>query len=121
MNKKKFSVLKRISMLSAVIMLTLTAAFSLTACGKSNIPENTVFSADDLAGKSVGVQLGTTGDIYVSDMESDGSGTKVDITKEMMPYRHLSRAKLMLLLSMHSLLKHLSMPIATFACLMKIL
>ena len=106
MNKKKLSVLKRISMLSAVIMLTLTAAFSLTACGKSNIPENTVFSADDLAGKSVGVQLGTTGDIYVSDMESDGSG---------------SRAKLMLLLSMHSLLKHLSMPIATFACLMKIL
>ena len=46
MNKKKFSVLKRISMLSAVIMLTLTAAFSLTACGKSNIPENTVFSAE---------------------------------------------------------------------------
>ena len=78
MNKKKLSVLKRISMLSAVIMLTLTAAFSLTACGKSNIPENTVFSADDLAGKSVGVQLGTTGDIYVSDMESDGSGTKVE-------------------------------------------
>lgn len=78
MNKKKLSVLKRISMLSAVIMLTLTAAFSLTACGKSNIPENTVFSADDLDGKSVGVQLGTTGDIYVSDMESDGSGTKVE-------------------------------------------
>ena len=78
MNKKKLSVLKRISMLSAVIMLTLTAAFSLTACGKSNIPENTVFSADDLAGKSVGVQLGTTGDIYVSDMGSDGSGTKVE-------------------------------------------
>ena len=47
--------------------------------------------------------------------------TEDDITKEMMPYRHLSRAKLMLLLSMHSLLKHLSMPIATFACLMKIL
>ena len=57
MNKKKLSVLKRISMLSAVIMLTLTAAFSLTACGKSNIPENTVFSADDLDGKSVGVPV----------------------------------------------------------------
>ena len=122
MNKKKFSVLKRISMLSAVIMLTLTAAFSLTACGKSNIPENTVFSADDLAGKSVGVQLGTTGDIYVSDMESDGSGTKVErYNKGNDAIQHLSRAKLMLLLSMHSLLKHLSMPIATFACLMKIL
>ena len=100
MNKKKHSALKRIYMLTAVILLTLTASFSLTACGKSNIPENTVFSVDDLAGKSVGVQLGTTGD--------------------MMPYRHLSRAKLMLLLSMHSLLKHLLKPTATFACLTRI-
>ncbi len=78
MNKKKHSVLKRILMLVTVIMLSFTASFSLTACGKSNIPENKVFSVDDLSGKSVGVQLGTTGDIYVSDMETDGSGTKVE-------------------------------------------
>ena len=78
MNKKKISVFKRICMLSTVILMMLTATLSLTACGKSNIPENTVFSVDDLAGKSVGVQLGTTGDIYVSDMETDGSDTKVE-------------------------------------------
>ncbi len=30
----------------------------------------TIFSLDDLAGKTVGVQLGTTGDIYVSDDDS---------------------------------------------------
>jgi len=64
-------------MLSVVLVLSLASTLTLTACG-SKIPENTVFSVDDLAGKSVGVQLGTTGDIYVSDMESDGSGTKVE-------------------------------------------
>ena len=32
-----------------------------------------IASPDDLAGKIVGVQLGTTGDIYVSDLEADGT------------------------------------------------
>ena len=77
MNTKKLSTFKRLFMLSVVLVLSLASTLTLTACG-SKIPENTVFSVDDLAGKSVGVQLGTTGDIYVSDMESDGSGTKVE-------------------------------------------
>ena len=34
-----------------------------------NEEDSKVESADDLAGKHVGVQLGTTGDIYVSDVE----------------------------------------------------
>ena len=46
-------------------VLIITAALFLTSCG-SKTPENTVFSADDLLGKTIGVQLGTTGDIYVS-------------------------------------------------------
>ncbi len=37
-----------------------------------------VLSADDLPGKRIGVQLGTTGDTYVRDYESDGSGTTVE-------------------------------------------
>lgn len=40
--------------------------------------EHTVTSVDDLPGARIGVQLGTTGDIYVSDYESDGSGTVVE-------------------------------------------
>ena len=40
--------------------------------------EHTVASVDDLPGARIGVQLGTTGDIYVSDYESDGSGTVVE-------------------------------------------
>ena len=58
-------------------VLIITAALFLTSCG-STIAKNTVFSADDLPGKTIGVQLGTTGDIYVSDYEEDGSGTKVE-------------------------------------------
>ncbi|MBS1482040.1 MAG: basic amino acid ABC transporter substrate-binding protein [Clostridium sp.] len=35
--------------------------------------DSEIASPDDLAGKIVGVQLGTTGDIYVSDLEADGT------------------------------------------------
>ena len=46
----------------AVIML----GASLASCG---VPANTVHSIDDLKGKTIGVQLGTTGDIYAEDVE----------------------------------------------------
>ncbi len=57
--------------------LLLFAVLGLTACG-NNVPENRVFSVDDMDGKVIGVQLGTTGDIYVSDMEGDEAGTKIE-------------------------------------------
>ena len=62
----------------------------LTACGQSDkaadakdisteaSAEAGIQSVDDLPGKRIGVQLGTTGDIYVSDYEKDGSGTVVE-------------------------------------------
>lgn len=37
-----------------------------------------ISGVDDIVGKKIGVQLGTTGDIYVSDYENDGSGTTVE-------------------------------------------
>lgn len=54
--------MKAIALLAASTML----AVSLTACGT---PANTVFSADDLKGKKIGAQLGTTGYIYAGDVE----------------------------------------------------
>ncbi len=54
------------------VILTVGMIASLTACG-SSVPDNTVFSVDDLPGKTIGVQLGTTGDIYASDYEAEGS------------------------------------------------
>ena len=62
-----------------MVFATLTLLFSsvlLTSCQGKKI-KNTVFSVDDLAGKTIGVQLGTTGDTLVSDYETDGSGTTV--------------------------------------------
>ncbi len=54
------------------LAISLSMVFALTACGSANL-ENTVHSVDDLPGKSIGVQLGTTGDIYASDYEAEGS------------------------------------------------
>lgn len=62
----------------------------LAACGQSDkaageavnteesSTEQGITSVDDLAGKRIGVQLGTTGDIYVTEYETDGSGTVVE-------------------------------------------
>ncbi|MBP9997367.1 MAG: transporter substrate-binding domain-containing protein [Lachnospiraceae bacterium] len=47
-------------------------AMSLMACG-SKVEPNSVFKVEDLPGKTIGVQLGTTGDIYASDYEKEGS------------------------------------------------
>lgn len=65
-NMKKFA--------SLLLVTAMTAA--MAGCG--SVPENTVHSVDDLPGKKIGVQLGTTGDIYASDYEKDGSETVVE-------------------------------------------
>ncbi|MDD3240115.1 MAG: ABC transporter permease subunit [Lachnospira sp.] len=64
----------------AFILLTVLclSALMLTSCGNKKVIENKVFSVDDLEGKSIGVQLGTTGDIYCSDYEGDEAGTIVE-------------------------------------------
>jgi polar amino acid transport system substrate-binding protein len=56
-----------------VSLLAVAMTLGLTACGGSSVPANTVNSVDDLPGKTIGVQLGTTGDIYASDYEEEGS------------------------------------------------
>ena len=56
-------------MTTSIVTLSM---FALTACGGS-ATKNTVFGVDDLPGKAIGVQLGTTGDIYASDYEAEGS------------------------------------------------
>lgn len=38
----------------------------------------TIASVEDLKGARIGVQLGTTGEMFLSDMENDGSGTHVE-------------------------------------------
>ena len=58
----------------AALALACSMTLIMTACG-SKVPENTVFSVADLPGKVIGVQLGTTGDIYASDYEEPTDGS----------------------------------------------
>lgn len=48
------------------IVLAVVMCLSLAACGGNSAPENTVNSKEDLAGKTIGVQIGTTGDTVVA-------------------------------------------------------
>ncbi len=61
---------KVLSILLVAVMLC-SAVLALTSCGGNS--GKTVASVDDLAGAVIGVQLGTTGDIYASDYEEEGS------------------------------------------------
>lgn len=49
-----------------------------TTQNAKDVADTAIETADDLPGSRIGVQLGTTGDIYVSDYENDGSGTVVE-------------------------------------------
>lgn len=52
-----------------IALLLAAMTVSLCACGSSSVPANKVNGIDDLEGKRIGVQLGTTGDIYASDIK----------------------------------------------------
>ncbi len=58
--------MKKFKKITAMV-LAFTMTTALSGCGSSL--QNTVNSVDDLPGKTIGVQLGTTGDIYASDYE----------------------------------------------------
>lgn len=65
------------------LILAVMSLMGLAACGQRGqeeavSTESRIQSVDDLPGSRIGVQLGTTGDIYVSDYENDGSRTVVE-------------------------------------------
>ena len=61
----------------AALSLAAAMTIGMAGCG-ANVPANSVNSVDDLEGKTIGVQTGTTGDIYASDYEGDDAGTKIE-------------------------------------------
>ena len=70
--KKKTSII-------AFMLLLIVVITGISACSNDNSKAGKeVKNVGDLPGAKIGVQLGTTGDIYVSDYEKDGSGTKVE-------------------------------------------
>lgn len=69
-NMKKFTALT----LSAVMAVSMAAAVS----AEEATNDSGVTCVADLEGKKIGVQLGTTGDIYASDYEGDEAGTVIE-------------------------------------------
>ena len=72
--------MKKIISLLLVVVLAASSALVLASCGGNNDTNSntestakTIASVDDLPGAVIGVQLGTTGDIYASDYEEEGS------------------------------------------------
>lgn len=60
---------------SLLLLLPLTGCSNTKSDKQQSLKVNNV---QELAGKSIGVQLGTTGDSYASDYESDDAGTIID-------------------------------------------
>lgn len=58
--------------------MLLALALALTGCGKEKVGPSPISTIDDLEGKKIGVQIGTTGDIYVTDYEGDEAGTVIE-------------------------------------------
>src|SRR5574344_2213659 len=57
-----------------VLMAIITVAFC--GCGKKETSESSITKIDDLPNKTIGTQMGTTGDIYASDYTEQGSTIK---------------------------------------------
>lgn len=69
----------RIFLMALMCMAFLTMYVKADAQAKSK----TIETVDDLKGAKIGVQLGTTGDIYSSDYEGDKEGTTVERYNKM--------------------------------------
>ncbi len=54
-------------------LLFAAAILCTTLCACNSVPANKVFSVDDLPGKKIGTQLGTTGWMFALDYEEEGS------------------------------------------------
>ena len=59
-----------------VLAAAMVSAAAIPALAEENA--SGIATVDDIVGKKIGVQLGTTGDIYVSDYEGDEAGTVVE-------------------------------------------
>lgn len=71
---------KILTLILVLAVMLVTVCFAGCSNGNTNVEEEqkqeqgkVIASADDLPGAKIGVQLGTTGDIYVSDYEEEGS------------------------------------------------
>lgn len=78
-DKKQEDLLMKKRMRVAAALLTGILTISLTGCG---VKPNEVNSVEDMKGKTIGVQLGTTGDIYVTGDYKKDKETKIERYKK---------------------------------------
>ena len=69
--------MKKSKLLTALAAAAM-AAMMTVSCVYAEENSSGINGVDDLPGKKIGVQLGTTGDIYASDYEGDEAGTVVE-------------------------------------------
>lgn len=71
-----------LSLLAIIMVILAVAGVKFYGTSKEQKEEQTVqkkiATIEDLKGSKIGVQIGTTGDIYASDYEKDGSGTTIE-------------------------------------------
>ena len=77
----------------------IAVAMSVTMLAGCGVPANTVHSVDDLEGKTIGVQLGTTGDIYAEDVkdakvEKYNKGADADRKSTRLNSSHRSQSRM---------------------------
>lgn len=62
-----------------LVIVAVVGVKTYGSAGKKDQNEKKIISAvEDLKGSKIGVQIGTTGDVYASDYEKDGSGTTIE-------------------------------------------
>ena len=59
-------------------IVALFACLAFVGCSKTEVPENRVFSINDLGNKKVGVIEGTTAEVYASDFGGDSAKIQVE-------------------------------------------
>lgn len=67
---------KKICSILVMMLILAVSMLGLSACSSAALPASTVTGSDSLPGSSIGVQLGTTGDIYAQDYIELGSEVK---------------------------------------------
>lgn len=78
--KKKQWIVEIVILLILVAIAGGIIAYKQEAANKQQekAAKNTITKVDDLAGKRIGVQIGTTGDIYATDYAEENKGTSVE-------------------------------------------
>jgi len=76
--RKKMNLISNLSFFIVVALIVGYFVISSIVNKEEPVPASDVHTVDDIVGKTIGVQLGTTGDIYVSDYEGDEAGTKIE-------------------------------------------